>query len=363
VRRAAAAALALGLAAALAVLAGRHPEPSPGLEVIEVAGGLGRPVQVVARPDGRALVVAQDGLVRTLDAPREVVLDLRPLVRFDGEQGLLGLAYHPDAPTDDRLYVHYTDRGGDTRVVEYRAGQPVRVLLEVDQPHPNHNGGNLVFGRDDRLHVGLGDGGGAFDADDRSQDPTTPLGKVLRLDVARPGATWETVAIGARNPWRLSIDPATDDVWIADVGQDLQEEIDRVPAAQSDTVNLGWPRREGDRLHPGRHMRGGLAYVGPELVYGRGRGCSVVGGPIIRDVPRAFRNRYVYGDLCTGRVWSVPVDRDGPTGDPRAEDAVIPGLVSLDVLPDGRLLATSFYGFVYELRPRTERPRAPRPAR
>jgi glucose/arabinose dehydrogenase len=353
VRRGAAAVLAVVAIGVAATLAARDPSPAPPVRVTELASGLAQPVQVVAAPDGRPLVVEQQGVVRWLDPPRDVFLDLRGLVRFDGEQGLLGLAFHPGAPADPRLYVHYSGRNGETRVVEYRDGadgpQPVRTLLVVPQPHPNHNGGNLVFDADGLLYVGLGDGGGAFDADDRSQDPATPLGKVLRLDVRRDDIDWDAVAVGARNPWRLSIDPATDDLWIADVGQDLEEEVDRLPAGLAVPVNLGWPRREGHRLHPARTMLAGLPYVGPELVYGRGRGCSVVGGPVLRDGRGHLDDRYVYGDLCSGRIWSVAVDGDGPAGDPRAEDALVPGLVSLDGLPDGRLLATSLYGYVYAL--------------
>jgi glucose/arabinose dehydrogenase len=354
VRRALAAAGAAAVLVAAAGVASRDPAPGPAFAVVEVARGLTRPVQVVAGPEGQALVVGQDGTVRTLDPPHDLVLDLRRLVRFDGEQGLLGLQLRGGG-ADARAYVHYTDRGGDTRVVELAPGaqgsRVLRTLLEVDQPHPNHKGGNLAFGLDGRLYLGLGDGGGAFDADDRSQSPDTRLGKVLRLDVDRPGAEWEVVAIGARNPWRLTVDAATGDLWIADVGQDRQEEVDRLPAGLAGPVNLGWPRREGHAVHAGRVQRGDLPYRGPELVYGRGRGCSIVGGPVVRGAGRPLRDRYLYGDLCSGRLWSVPVGEDGVAGDPRAEDVLVPGLVSVDELPSGRLLATSFYGYVYELRP------------
>jgi glucose/arabinose dehydrogenase len=350
--------LAAGAGAALVLggaLAAADPEPAPALRLVEAARVPGQPVQVVEAPDGRLLVVGQEGTVRLLQDPARPLLDVRDRVAFGGEQGLLGLAFHPRGPADRRLYLHYTDRGGDTRVVEYVEGpagpRPVRTLLEVDQPHANHNGGNLVFGADGRLYLGLGDGGDAFDPDDRSQDPASALGKLLRLDVDRPDAAWEVVARGLRNPWRLSVDPRLGDLWIADVGQDLAEEIDRLPAGRRALADLGWPRHEGDRLHAGRRRGAPAPYVAPEHVYGRALGCSVAGGPVLRAGPLPLAGRYLYGDLCSGRLWSFPVDADGKSGAARAEDAAVPGLVSVDATRGGRLLLTSLYGYVYEVVP------------
>jgi glucose/arabinose dehydrogenase len=349
---------AAGAAAALLLggaLGAAERAPAPALRLVEAARVAGQPVQVVEAPGGRLLAVAQEGTVRPLADPGRPLLDLRDRVAFGGEQGLLGLAFHPRAPADPRLYVHYSDPAGDTRVVEYEDGpggpRPVRTLLRVDQPYPNHNGGNLVFGADGRLYVGLGDGGDAFDPQDRSQDPASRLGKLLRLDVDRPGASWEVVARGLRNPWRLSVDPRLGDLWIADVGQDLAEEVDRLPAGQGPLVDLGWPRHEGDRLHAGRRRGEPAPYRAPEHVYGRALGCSVVGGAVLRSGPLPLVGRYVYGDLCSGRLWSFPVGRDGRSGAARAEDAGVPGLVSVDATRDGRLFLTSLYGYVYEVLP------------
>jgi glucose/arabinose dehydrogenase len=238
-------------------------------------------------------------------------------------------------------------------VVEYERTtsglREARMLLAVEQPYENHNGGNLAFGRDGRLYLGLGDGGGAFDADDRSQDPASRLGKLLRLDVDRPGAEWELVALGLRNPWRITPDALTGDLWIGDVGQDLQEEIDRLPADAGVPVDYGWPRHEGNRLHARRTRSGVAPLVAPEHAYARGLGCSVVGGPVVRGTRLPLEGRYLYGDFCTGRLWSFPVGPDGKDGPARAEQVAVPGLVSIDLTPDGRLFLTSIYGLVYEV--------------
>jgi glucose/arabinose dehydrogenase len=193
------------------------------------------------------------------------------------------------------------------------------VILRVAQPFPNHNGGDLVFGPDGKLYVGMGDGGGGGDPFGNGQRLDTLLGKILRLDVdrrgsivpadnpfvGRAGARPEIFAYGLRNPWRFSFDRATGALWIGDVGQDRWEEIDRLSPRQARGANLGWSTFEG--RHP---LLGGSARNGPTVFpvaeYDRGQGISVTGGFVYRGtrVP-ALRGRYVYGDYGSGRVWAL----------------------------------------------------------
>jgi glucose/arabinose dehydrogenase len=243
----------LAAALAAAVLAGcgdelddiEHPEPATehgrahSFDVERIATGLNRPVWVGAAPGdpGALWVLEQPGrVVRIAGAERTTLLDISSQVLTGTEQGLLGIAFHPDFATNRRLFLHWSDRRGDTRVAEFRAtedlraidAQPERALLYVDQPEENHNGGQLAFGPDGRLYLGLGDGGGAFDPRRTAQDPKNLLGKLIATDVEQRTAKWSVVLSGLRNPWRFWFDPALGEVWIGDVGQDEIEEVDRV---------------------------------------------------------------------------------------------------------------------------------------
>jgi glucose/arabinose dehydrogenase len=358
-------ALALALLA-LAACAGEEEPTTPAiagspepLELVEVASGLASPMQVVAGADSGVLyVVEQEGTVRVLRGSAvepEPLLDLRSEVKAGGEQGLLALALHPAFPDDPRFYVHYSNLDGDTRVAEYRAegggAERVRELLAVDQPYENHNGGQLAFGPDGLLYLGLGDGGKAFDPEGRSQDPGTRLGKLLRLDVDRPGGDWEIVANGLRNPWRFSFDRETDDLWIGDVGQDRWEEVDHVPAATPWPLNFGWDLYEGDERVEDGELRGEGKLVAPVAVYAHDVGCSITGGFVYRgsDVP-GLSGRYLYGDYCSGTVWSLRLE-DGEAAGVRREDISVPQLTSFGEDADGELYLVSQSGSVYRLAP------------
>ena len=163
----------------------------------------------------------------------------------------------------------------------------MRELLAVDQPYENHNGGQLAFGPDGLLYLGLGDGGGAFDPEGRSQDMGTRLGKLLRLDVDATGTDWEIVANGLRNPWRFSFDRETGDLWIGDVGQDRWEEVDFVAAGTEWPLNFGWDVYEGDEQVEDDELQGEGELVGPVAVYAHDLGCSITGGFVYRgaDLP------------------------------------------------------------------------------
>ena len=289
---------------------------SPRLAV--VARGLSSPVDAVQAPGepGRVYVVEQGGLIRVVERGRvrpAPFLDVRSLVVAGGEQGLLGLAFSPRYARDKTFYVNYTaSPDGSTRVVRYRAagGRAVpgsaQEILRVDQPYANHNGGNLVFGPDGKLWVGLGDGGSGGDPENRAQNPDTLLGKMFRLDVRQAKPTPELVAIGLRNPWRYSFDRATGDLWIGDVGQGTIEEVDRLPRATTGLVNFGWSVFEGRNRFSDRTLGPGRL-VQPVAQYTHASGCSITGGFVYRGkaVPR-LAGRYVFGDYCSGTIWSIP---------------------------------------------------------
>ena len=261
----------------------------------------------------------------------EPFFDIQEKVVSGGEQGLLSVAFHPDYAQNRLFYVDYTDTRGDTVVEEYRARdgaapERVRELLHVDQPYSNHNGGQLAFGPDGLLYVGMGDGGAAGDPENRAQDLDDRLGKSPRVDVDRDGAEWELVGYGLRNPWRFSFDRETGDLWIGDVGQGDLEEVDFLPAGSRGLVNFGWDVFEGSQVYEDKEPNPAGRLVGPIAEYSHAEGCSVTGGFVYRgeDVPAAS-GRYFYGDYCSGFVWSLVERRGqasarapGPVRGPRA---------------------------------------------
>ena len=333
------------------------------LKVRLVASGLESPVHLAStrsEPD-RLYIVEQDGRIRVLvkgKLRREPFLDIRSLVLSGGEQGLLSMAFHPNYATNRRFYVNYTDRRGDTRVVEYRSNgtraltRTARQLLLVAQPYPNHNGGQLQFGPDGLLYVGMGDGGAGGDPENRAQNLSTLLGKLVRIDPARRAVS--IAAYGLRNPWRFSFDRATGDLYIGDVGQGSWEEIDYLPRAAalgSELINFGWNRYEGNETYdPNLPFEERGRVVFPVAVYGRASGCSVTGGHVYRGaaVPAA-RGRYFYGDYCSGIIWSFRIV-DGKASSLRREAFRITAPSSFGEGPRGELYIVSLQlGRVYRL--------------
>jgi uncharacterized repeat protein (TIGR03806 family) len=312
------------------------------------------PVGLLQAPGdaSRWFVLEQAGLVRAFAndaaaAAAPTVLDLRSRVTSGGETGLLGLAFHPRFPTDPRVFLSYTTGGGAlvSRISEFRTGDggatldpaSERVLLSVSQPEANHNGGNIAFGPDGMLYIGLGDGGGGGDVHGdigNGQRLSTLLGKMLRIDVdATPasGATYaipgtnpfatgtlcgnggtgasgsrcaEIYAYGLRNPWRFSFDRGDGALWAADVGQGAWEEIDRV----SSGGNYGWRCREGAHVFNAT-CGGATNLIEPVAEYARSEGSSVTGGYVYRGALNPLLlGRYVFGDFGSGRIWSIPAD-------------------------------------------------------
>ena len=256
------------------------------------------------------------------------------------EQGLLGLAFHPRYRQNGYLYVNYTDMAGHTAVVRYTAradggaADPGSALplLRVEQPAANHNGGHLLFGPDGYLYVGLGDGGGAGDTYRNAQSPQSLLGKMLRLDVDRTegGKPYaipadnpfrdgpfrpEVWAVGLRNPWRYSFDRTSGDLYIADVGQNAYEEVNVVPAGAAPGLNFGWPRMEATHCYPSGSACDRQGLTLPAAEYGRGGNCSVTGGAVYRGAAQPLlRGAYLFGDYCSGRIWSLHRDGGGAAG-------------------------------------------------
>ncbi|MCC7075621.1 MAG: PQQ-dependent sugar dehydrogenase [Acidimicrobiia bacterium] len=343
--------------------------PAGGSVELDLAwDGLESPVMVVSPPrDPRVFIVEQPGGILVTGAPgsaAEPWLDLTADVGSDGpEQGLLGLAFHPDFSTNGLIYVDFTDKDGDTQLVELEvdpAGTttPARIrsrrtLLSIPQPYENHNGGNVVFGPDGWLWVGTGDGGAADDPEDRAQDDSELLGKMLRVDVE--SGVVETWAKGLRNPWRYSFDRETGDLWIGDVGQDAQEEIDLVRAEDlraEGGPNFAWPAFEGEREH--RTDVTVDSPHAPTAVYSHddpsGGGCSVTGGHVYRGptIP-ALDGKYVFGDYCSGIIWTLDAESPGPA---TRLGGVPDGLMisSFGEDADGRLYVVDHGGRVYMFR-------------
>jgi glucose/arabinose dehydrogenase len=309
-----------------------------------VVTGLKGPVDVADAGDGsgRLFVAEQEGTIRIvrdgaiLDQP---FLDIRARIASGGERGLLGLAFHPDYPSDPRFFVDYTDLDGDTVISSFvvRGTDPnvadpasETVLLHIDQPFANHNGGALTFGPDGMLFIGMGDGGSGGDPQGNGQRLDTLLAKILRIDVDDPpaGATYgipadnpfvstagakpEIWLTGLRNPWRIRFDRGTGDLWIGDVGQNAWEEIDVARAGVSG-LDYGWNRMEGLHCYEPKTGCDQSGLTMPVTEYGHEDGCAVVGGVVVRD-PRqgALDGGYLFGDACSDRVWVIDPASDGP---------------------------------------------------
>jgi glucose/arabinose dehydrogenase len=303
---------------------------------------------------GTIYVVEQSGrIVKVVGGKRTTFLDIRPQVLAGGEQGLLSVAFHPNFAKNRLFYVDYTARNGNTVIAEYRArgAKPVRtrVLMNLPDPAPNHNGGQLVFGPDGFLWFGNGDGGGGGDQYGNGQREDGYFSKLLRLDVSKRNVDWLTWAVGLRNPWRFSFDRADGSLYIGDVGQNAWEEIDYVPRGKS-RLNFGWNRYEGNAEYSqSQELLEGWELTDPIHVYDRDAGCSVTGGYVYRgkNVP-SVAGRYFFGDYCTGTIWSLRV-ADGKATDVRRESFAVSSISSFGEDAAGELYFVSLNGPIYRL--------------
>lgn len=307
----------------------------------QMVEGLERPTYLTHAGDGsgRLYVTEQPGRVRViqegvlLDAP---FLDIEERVGSSGnEQGLLSIVFAPDFAQSRKMFANYTDRNGDTVVAGFLVNEDRLTadpaseweVLKIEQPYANHNGGQLKFGPDGMLYIGMGDGGSAGDPQNFGQRVETLLGKMLRIDVSQstPAAPYavptdnpdfgadarpEIWSVGVRNPWRFSFDRATGDMLMADVGQNQIEEINFQPASSAGGENWGWNLREGFEEYAGAKTD---AMTDPIFEYQHGEdGCSVTGGYVYRGaaVP-ALSGAYIYGDYCSGRIWRLTPGEGG----------------------------------------------------
>jgi glucose/arabinose dehydrogenase len=308
----------------------------------------------------RLYVVEQAGVIRVLVGGKlqsRPFLDIRSRVTSGGEQGLLSVAFHPNYAKNRLFYVDYTDTNGDTRVVQFKAnkagtlGVPSsnRQLLFVKQPFPNHNGGQLAFGPDGLLYIGMGDGGSGGDPGNRAQNLSVRLGKLLRINATRSGAQPQIADYGLRNPWRFSFDRANGDLYIGDVGQGEWEEIDYIAHGDTGMKNFGWNVYEGTARYSDNPLNPAGQLTPPVHVYSHSVGCSVTGGFVYRGraVPSA-RGRYFFGDYCSGRVWSLKVT-NGRATDVRQEAQRLPDLSSFGEDTRAELYAVTLSGRLYRL--------------
>jgi glucose/arabinose dehydrogenase len=313
------------------------PPPASAVDLALVAEGLESPLFAGNAGDGsgRLFVLEQAGRIRVVRDGRLVrapFLDIAGRISAGGERGLLGLAFAPTFATDGRFFVDYTDRDGNTVVSEFRAPDPAadradpgseRVLLRIDQPFANHNGGALATGPDGLLWIATGDGGSGGDPLGNGQSLRTLLGKLLRIDprpvagapygipsdnpfVGRAGARAEIWAYGLRNPWRFSFDRASGDLWIGDVGQGAIEEVDRWPAGSPAGPNFGWNTMEASACFNPAEGCDPAGLVPPVAEYGHDRGCSITGGYVYRGVGvPGLAGTYLYADYCAGTIWGL----------------------------------------------------------
>jgi glucose/arabinose dehydrogenase len=318
---------------------GVTPPDSSKYQWVKVVDGFQRPLFVTNAGDDRLFIVEQGGRIsifqdgKLLDEP---FLNVSSLVSRSGnEQGLLGLAFHPKYAQNGEFFIDYTDVKGDTMVARYHVSKDnpnvadpnsAKPVIQIDQPYPNHNGGDVVFGPDGYLYIGMGDGGSAGDPQGNGQNPKALLGKILRLDVdsgdpyaapkdnpyvANSSLAPEVWAMGLRNPWRFSFDRKTGDLYIADVGQNQWEEVDFQPADSKGGENYGWNIMEGTHQYSGAAVPEGLMMPFAEYSHAEG-GCSISGGYVYRGKALPDLNGiYFFADYCSGKIWSSYRDDAG----------------------------------------------------
>ncbi len=307
--------------------------------------GFSSPVSISNAGDARLFIVERAGKIKIIDENGNGLaipfLDIDNLVISTGgqsEQGLLGLAFHPDYANNGYYFVHYTNNSGDSQISRFTvdANNPnfsnpssEKEIMTVDQPFGNHNGGDLAFGPDGYLYIGFGDGGAGGDPGNRSQNLGIPLGKLLRVDVdvdgpyeipadnpfvGNPNALDMIWAYGIRNPWRFNFDRMTGDLWMADVGQGNREEIDRQPAASTGGENYGWKCYEGNATFDTAGCPDVSELTAPVFDYDHAgfTHCSVTGGYVYRGCMNPdLTGSYFFADYCSGRMWSLTPDGSG----------------------------------------------------
>ncbi len=348
-----------------------EPTPDPDLTVavtLTQVGSLGSPVAGTVGPDGTLYLADRGGTVHplTADGIGDPVIDVSGLTTTDGERGLLGVAVSADGT---EFYASYTDSAGDNVLAGFPIEDGVidggtrRTIMTIDQPFSNHNGGDVQVGPDGLVYWGIGDGGRAGDPLEAGQDLSTPLGALLRIDpqggdpyavpsdnpfVDQDGAVPEIWAYGLRNPWRFSFDRETDELWIADVGQNDREEVNRVSADLAG-ANYGWNLMEGTLNFAGEAPDD---HVPPVFEYDTGARCSITGGFVYRGsaIPELV-GAYLYSDFCDGDVRAIVVDEDDQVVDEGNLNVNGGRVVSFVQDADGELYVLDLQGAIYRLDP------------
>ncbi len=295
------------------------------------ATGFASPVDIENCGDSRLFIVEQDGLIKILNSNGTInptpFLNITSLTNQSGEQGLLGLAFHPNYSTNGFFYINYTNTSGNTVIARYSvnptnpdlANTTGTILLTVTQPFSNHNGGSLKFGPDGYLYIGMGDGGSGGDPGNRAQNINELLGKMLRIDVnsgtpygippnnpyASIAGADEIWAIGLRNPWKFSFDRQTGDLWIADVGQNQYEEVNRAASTESG-LNYGWRCYEGNTAYNTAGCAAQSTMKSPLFTTNHTNGfCSITGGYVYRGTQYPnFQGKYFFSDYCKAQIGS-----------------------------------------------------------
>lgn len=355
----------------------------PLIDIEAVASGFDRPVDIVHADDDRLFIVEKGGTIRIIDENNNVLatpfLDIENRVNDSAsERGLLGLAFHPDYANNGYFFVNYTDNsGGDTRVARFRVSDenPNQadpnsevILMEFNQPFSNHNGGDLCFGPDGYLYISTGDGGSGGDPQNNAQNRLNFLGKILRIDVdnGNPYSIPETNpfafddftldeiwALGLRNPWRISFDRLTGDLWIGDVGQNDYEEISFQPADSPGGENYGWRCYEGFEPYNTSNCEDEAFYTPPVFAYAHSFsvGCSITGGYVYHGTNfPSLAGRYLYADFCSGNFWALTPNPDGTyTNDP-VYDGIAGEYSSFGEDQEGELYVAAYdLGIIYRI--------------
>jgi hypothetical protein len=357
--------IAIAIVALGGLLLGVTQADGKGRVKLKQIGRFQSPTYVTSAPGIPGVVVVErGGRIRLIQGHKRRTFTNIGNVSTGGERGLLSVAFSPGFASNRLLYVYFTNGSGDLVIAELRAdpdgrhAAPTTLRPIVTVPHPNHsnhNGGQLQFGPDGMLYAGTGDGGGAGDQPDNAQNPSSRLGKLLRIDPSTSAVA--VFAIGLRNPYRFSFDLVSDPgqprLVIGDVGQDRFEEIDYLPFAAANGANFGWNDFEGFAPFPGAHPPTPSGTVKPIKVYSlSGAKCALIGGYVVRDQRlRSLTHRYVYGDFCTGKIRSLIPQVGGARKD-RGTGLRVRDLSSFGETADGSLYATSLDGPVYRFVPR-----------
>ena len=345
------------------VAAANRALPDIDLE-LELVASLSSPVAFATRPGTSDIFIGEQG-GRIIRLPggsaggADTTLDIRGGVSLGNEQGLLGIAFAPDG---QRLYVNYTNPSGSTVIARYsmsgNSASSPEILMTIPQPFGNHNGGQLTFGPDGLLYIGLGDGGSSGDPQGNGQNANSLHGSILRIDVSgasgytippgnpfSDGGAPEVYIWGIRNAWRFGFDSANGDLWIADVGQDRVEEVTVLRSGTAAGANLGWALVEGNESFRGLGAPAG--HVGPVLTYAHGSGrCSITGGEVYRGGIAGFGGTYLYGDFCSGEVFGF---RANGQGSPQRLSINVDRPSSFGIGTDGEAYVLSRGGGVFRI--------------